>query len=135
MWRKYLNPLQPQLSDEENYHSTEEDDPNLLVSPRRPHQSPRASPRALLQPDPPPVAEVLEDVDRQLRNLPPRQQRAERRDAHRLAQEQAAAAALAAAAAAPAVIMAFEDEDGTDEAKALQEACHNLSRYQWNQDN
>ena len=58
MWRNFLNPSN-NISDEEDYQSTEEEDPNNLVSPRRPHQSPTASPRALLQPDPPPLEEVV----------------------------------------------------------------------------
>ena len=75
MWRNYLPiPINPaQSSEEDNYESTEEPDP--LVSPRRPHQSPTASPRALLQPDPPAVEEVLEGARDYLRNLPNRRPR------------------------------------------------------------
>ena len=40
-----------------------------LQSPRRPHQSSSASPRALLQPDPPPIDEVLQQVNVKLENL------------------------------------------------------------------
>ena len=94
MWRNWnLNPLINQVSSdegEENYESPEDEDPNNLVSPNRPHQSPSASPRALLRPDPPVVDEVLASVDQRLRALPPnRQQRAENRNAHRQAQEEA----------------------------------------------
>ena len=104
MWRNWnLNPLINQVSSdegEENYESPEDEDPNNLVSPNRPHQSPSASPRALLRPDPPVVDEVLASVDQRLRALPPnRQQRAENRNAHRQAQEEAEQAAAAAAAA------------------------------------
>ena len=41
-----------------------------LTSPRRPHQSPSVSPRALLQPDPPPTEEVLNSVQIKLEELP-----------------------------------------------------------------
>ena len=112
MWRKYLNPAQPPLSDEEEYNSAEEDDPNILVSPRRPAQSPTASPRRLLLPDPPAVEEVLEVAGRQLRDLPDRRRR----------QEQAAA---------NMPVVAFEDANEADEARALQEACANLKNFVW----
>ena len=81
--------------DESNYESPVDEDPSNLVSPNRPHQSPSASPRALLRPDPPPVEEVLQGVQQQL---------------------------------ARDVRMAFEDEDGRDNANALSEAirsCQN----------
>ena len=132
-WRDYIpinlpiNNL-PADSDEENYQSTEENDPNNLVSPRRPHQSPTASPRALLRPDPPPVDEILASVDDRLQNLPARDQRAERRNAQRQAleaaeAEAAAAEAEAAAAAAAATanmpdVVDFDQENGQDGAKA-----------------
>ena len=48
----------------------EEEDENPLVSPRRPHQSPSASPQALLRPDPPLPDEVLNQVSEALRSLP-----------------------------------------------------------------
>ena len=117
MWRNFINPPN-HISDEEDYQSTEEEDPNLLVSPRRPHQSPRASPRALLRPDPPLVEEVLANVDRQLNNLPPRQQRAERRNEHRQAIEAAEAAAAAARAAELANMTNYDAEDKDDKDKA-----------------
>ena len=125
MWRNW-NPLNPPInpansSDEEqgNYQSADENDPNNLVSPSRPHQSPSASPRALLRPDPPPVGEVLQEVQQQLRNLhPTRQERADNRNAHRRAQEEAQAAAEAAAAASMPDLVEFELEDGQDGAKA-----------------
>ena len=41
-----------------------------LTSPRRPHQSPSVSPRALLQPDPPTTEDVLEVVVTKLTDLP-----------------------------------------------------------------
>ena len=93
MWRKWnpLNPpVNPVTSEEEDYESPAEDDPNNLVSPRRPRQSPTASPRALLVPDPPTVPEVLAGVAEQLRD-PNRRERAERRNAVRQAQEEAEA--------------------------------------------
>ena len=116
MWRNW-NPLNPpinhQSSEEDNYESPpNEFDPNELVSPHRPHQSVSASPRALLRPDPPRVEEVLDQVDRRLRELPTREQRAANRNAHRQAQE-AAAAAVEAAAIMP-VEVDFEDENGQD---------------------
>ena len=122
MWRgfNFINVLPAQSSDEENYQSSEENDPNNLVSPRRPRQSPTASPRALLQPDPPPIDEVLEGVNRQLENLPPREQRAARRNANREARELAEAEALAAEVAAnPPEMVAFEEENGTDGEKVM----------------
>ena len=96
MWRNW-NPLNPPINqvssgeEGESYESPEEDDPNALVSPNRPRQSPSASPRALLRPDPPPVEEVLQEVGQQLRNLPNRQQRADNRNAVRRAAEVAEA--------------------------------------------
>ena len=128
MWRNW-NPLNPPINnhssdeDENNYESPTEHDPNELVSPQRPHQSASASPRALLRPDPPAVEEVLVGVERQLRNLPSREERAANRNAHRRAQEAAEAAAeqaRAAAAAAAAVAMAveFDVEDAVDGEKA-----------------
>ena len=123
MWRNYvpyINPYQPDLSSNESFGSVveEENDLNLLVSPRRPPQSPSVSPRALLVPDPPAVAEVLEVAGRQLRNLPVRQQRLERD-------------AAAAAAMPDDAIVAFEAEDGADEAGALREACRNVEKLEW----
>ena len=93
MWRKWninlpINQV-PSDSDEDNYESPVDDDPSNLVSPRRPHQSASASPRALLRPDPPPVEEVLASVDRRLRVNPSRQERADNRNAVRAAQEAA----------------------------------------------
>ena len=72
MWRNWnLNlPVNHVSSDEDTYESpVEEDALNNLVSPQRPRQSASASPRALLQPDPPPTDEVLQSVGEQLRNL------------------------------------------------------------------
>ena len=95
MWRNY-NPFVNQLpSDDENdnYQSPDESDPNNLVSPNRPHQSPSASPRALLRPDPPPVPEVLEQVQNRLRSLPSREERVQNRNAVRRREQEAAAAA------------------------------------------
>ena len=98
MWRNW-NPLNPpindQSSDDNNYESPQESEPDLneLVSPNRPHQSASASPRALLRPDPPPVDQVLADVGRRLGELPDRQQRVANRNAVRQAQEAAATAA------------------------------------------
>ena len=146
MWRNW-NPLNPPInpantSDEEEHNNYESADENDLVSPNRPHQSPSASPRALLRPDPPRVEEVLQEVQQQLRHLPSREQRAANRNAVRQAQE-AAEAAAEAAAAAPAdlplrqnivPIMTFETENGVDEPKALTDALRQLVGYQWNPD-
>ena len=119
MWRNW-NPLNPPVNnvsseDEEqnHYQSADEHDPNNLVSPNRPHQSPSASPRALLRPDPPRVEEVLQEVEQQLRHLPSRDQRAANRNAVRQAQ-----AAAEAAAEAAANMDDFETENGVDGAKA-----------------
>ena len=122
MWRNW-NPLNPPInqipsSDEDNnYESADNDDhdPNQLVSPNRPHQSPTASPRALLRPDPPRVEEVLEEVQQQLNRLPNRQQRAANRNAVRQAQEVAEAAAEAAQAAN---MVNYDTEDKADGEKA-----------------
>ena len=133
MWRNWSIGLPvnqvPSGSDEDDYESPVDEDPNNLVSPRRPHQSPSASPRALLRPDPPPVDEVLVGVEQRLRTLPNRSQRAENRNAHRQAQQEAEAAAEAAAAAAAADIMPpavvdFDVEDGVDGDKAQEHARH-----------
>ena len=118
-------PINPAQSSEEenNYESADEDGLNNLVSPNRPHQSPSASPRALLRPDPPAVEEVLEEVSQQLNNLPNRQQRAANRNAVRRAQEEADIAAAAAAVAAAAIMpdaVDFELENGRDAEKALE---------------
>ena len=131
MWRNW-NPLNPPVNeqsseDENNYESPNGHDPSELVSPQRPHQSASASPRALLRPDPPPVGEVLQRVDRRLRELPTREQRVANRNAHRQAQEAAEAAAAAAAAEArrqPAATMAepFDVQDGVDGDKAQEYA-------------
>ena len=96
MWRNWninlpINQL-PSDSEEDNYESPVDED--NLVSPNRPHQSPSASPRALLRPDPPQVEEVLEGARNNLRNLPPsREERVANRNAVRAAQAAAAAAA------------------------------------------
>ena len=109
MWRNW-NPLNPpinhQSSEEDNYESPPDELENELVSPRRPHQSASASPRALLRPDPPQVGEVLDQVDRRLRELPTREQRAANRNAHRRAQEAAEAAAEAVGISLIAVVFA-----------------------------
>ena len=121
MWRNW-NPLNPPVNEQssDEYESPQENKPDLneLVSPQRPHQSPSASPRALLRPDPPPVEEVLGNVERRLRALPDRNQRAQNRNAHRRAQEEAEAAAEAAAAANMVDVVEFERENGVDGAKA-----------------
>ena len=110
------------MSDEEEYNSTEED-PSALVSPRRPAQSPSASPRALLIPERESVDETLAGVGHNLRNLPDR------------ARRQQAAAAAAAAANMPddnqVPIIAFQDEDGVDEAGVLREACRHVEKMEW----
>ena len=122
MWRNW-NPLNPpineQSSDEEqhNYESAG-DDPENLVSPNRPHQSPSASPRALLRPDPPRVEEVLAEVGQQLRALPTREQRVANRNAVR----EAAEAAAAAAEEVVADMAEFDAENGVDGDKAQEHA-------------
>ena len=122
MWRNW-NPLNPPINEqsseeENNYESPPEHDPNELVSPTRPRQSPSASPRALLRPDPPLVEEVLGEVQQQLRDLSNRQQRADRRDQVRAEAEAARAAAEAVAAANMPDLVEFEVEDVQDGAKA-----------------
>ena len=141
MWRNW-NPLNPPINhqdseDEQNNYESADDDPEQLVSPHRPHQSPTASPRALLRPDPPRVDEVLEEVQQQLSGLPNREQRAANRNAVRRAQEVAAAAAEVVEVAEhnPIAnmpnIVAFEDEDGIDEAGAHKEACNRVEKVNW----
>ena len=154
MWRNW-NPLNPPINeqssddDQNNYESAGENDPDNLVSPNRPHQSPSASPRALLRPDPPRVQDVLEEVGQQLRALPSREERAANRNAVRAAAE--------AASREPEVVeghvvgepdlnklqdnniaempdvVAFEDEDGVDDNRALQEARSALARFEWDE--
>ena len=118
---------QANSSDEDEQNNYESADENELVSPNRPHQSPSASPRALLRPDPPRVEEVLQEVEQQLRHLPSREQRAANRNAVRQAQAAAEAAAEAAATAQDRPLAAaevaeenmdFETENGQDGAKA-----------------
>ena len=119
-------PINHQSEDEDaEYESPVEDDPHALVSPNRPHQSPTASPRALLRPDPPRVEDVLRGVDQQLRD-PNRQQRADRRALRKAEEEAAEAAAEAARAAAimpnPPPVVDFDREDGQDGDKANDQA-------------
>ena len=114
MWRNW-NPLNPPINDQSSgedhdYESAGENDPNNLVSPNRPHQSPTASPRALLRPDPPPVEEVLQEVQQQLRSLPSREERAANRNAVREAQR----AAEEAAGNMPLPVT-FENANGVDD--------------------
>ena len=123
MWRNW-NPLNPpinpeQSSEEElnNYESADENDPTNLVSPSRPHQSPSASPRALLRPDPPTVPEVLEQVGRSLRNLPNNPHRQELR-----ARQAAAAAAAQQVPDNMPDIVDFDREDRVDGDKAPDQA-------------
>ena len=129
MWRNWVPVVNPaQGEEDDNYESPEEElDPGNLVSPNRPHQSPSASPRALLRPDPPPVEEVLAGVQQQLRNLPNRQQRADNRNAHR----QAIEAAAIAAAAMPAPVVNFEDENGVDDDGSMKDACSRVDKLNW----
>ena len=139
MWRNY-NPFVNHLSseEEEHYESTEENDPNNLVSPNRPHQSPSASPRALLRPDPPPVPEVLASVEARLRSLPTRAERAENRNAVRRAQAEQEAAAAAPVPEPPLVepvqvrMVNYDKEDGQDDDKAMQGAVQAVKNIKWN---
>ena len=97
MWRNF-NFLPINHVSDDSYESVEEEvDPNEIVSPRRPHQSPSASPRALLVPDPPPIAEVLEGAGQSLQNVANRQR--DERQARREREADLRAAAEAAAAA------------------------------------
>ena len=123
MWRNYIPILNPDPQLSSGQESSDEDD-NNFVSPRRPPQSPSASPRALLVPDQPQVQEVLESAGRALRNTAARQQRQGR-------EGEVVAAAAAAAAVMPDRIVAFQDEDGLDEAGALREACRNVEKIEW----
>ena len=126
MWRNWIPHVNQVEDSDASFGSVAEDeeDLNALVSPRRPRQSPSASPRALLQPDPPSVPEVLEAVGRSLRNLP--------NNPHRQAlQARQSAAALPAQPIMPEVIVPFEDENGIDDNRALQEACRNVERVEW----
>ena len=116
-----INPAHSSDEEQNDYESAGENDPGNLVSPSRPHQSPSASPRALLRPDPPPANEVLQGVEQRLRNLhPSRQERADNRNAHRQAQEAAAeqAARSAAEAAAAANMVDFDQQNTEDGDKA-----------------
>ena len=128
MWRNYLPiPINPaQSSEEENYESTEE--PDQLVSPRRPHQSPTASPRALLQPDPPAVEEVLAGASNYLRNLPNRRPR---NQPNRPPTNPVVPPADPPPVIMPDQIISFEDQNGVDEAGAMREACRNVEKMEW----
>ena len=125
MWRNW-NPLNPPINEQSsedeqnNYESADEHDPNNLISPNRPHQSPSASPRALLRPDPPRVEEVLAEVTQNLRNLPNREERVERRNAVRRAQEEAEAALAVEAVIMPAPVVNFEDKNGNDRERTIE---------------
>ena len=130
MWRSWLPVNQVPSDDEEAYASVDEEEPveepGQLVSPRRPPQSPSASPRALLIPDPPSVEQVLGDARARLRDLPDRDRH------HR--QREAVIAAAAAAAANPAMpdpVVDFEDENGEDVAGALKEALQSAVKLEW----
>ena len=119
---------------DDSYNSpAEEENLNELVSPRRPHQSPSASPRALLVPDPPSTLEVLENVGRSLRNLPnnPHRQALQARQAAEAAAAAAVERPLAMPENPPPAIVSFEDEDAVDDNRALQEACRNVERVEW----
>ena len=121
MWRNW-NPLNPPVNnlpsseDEDNYESPVDEVPDNLVSPRRPHQSPSASPRALLRPDPPSVEEILVQADQRLRNLPSREERVANRNAVRAAQE-AKARAAAEAAERPAIMVNYDQKHENDKEK------------------
>ena len=119
-WNPVINPAQSEDSFE-SVESSADPDPDELVSPRRPPQSPSVSPRALLVPEPPPVEEVLAGVDRQLR--------AQNRDRVRALQE---AAAAGANMPEPAIVP-FQDEDGVDENGALREACARVEKVAWDE--
>ena len=128
-WNPFVNHL-PEASSEEEYDSPQED-PNLLVSPRRPPQSPSVSPRRLLHPDPPPVPEVLAAAGRQLREFPGRRERLEERIANHVPRVPRPPPQPPVMPDPPAVIISFEDEDGVDDNRALQEACRNVERVEW----
>ena len=123
-FKPVINPAQHiEGEDEENYDSAE-DDPNLLVSPRRPAQSPGHSPRRLLQPDPPLVEEVLEHTSRSLRALPQRVARQQQQQ--QLQQNQNMPDDRNGgnnAAAAPAAVD-FDSEEKADGEKASEQARH-----------
>ena len=76
---------------------------------------------------------MLEGAGQSLQNVANRQR--DERQARREREADLRAAAEAAAAAAMPddnqVIIAFEDEDGADDARALQEACRNVERLEW----
>ena len=105
--------------EDDNYKSPPENEPDLgeLVSPNRPHQSASASPRALLRPDPPPVEEVLQEVNQQLRHLPSREERAANRNAVRAAAEAANANAPELRPPPPTMVN-IDVEDAADGDKA-----------------
>ena len=75
------------------------------------------------RPGPPPVDEVLAEAEQQLRNLPPREAKAERRNALRQAQEAAEATAAARVHAMPDVVD-FDAENGADGEKAQDHTRH-----------
>ena len=70
-----INYFEAPLSDEEGEFAFDDETGELefnpLVSPRRPHQSPSVSPRALLQPDQPHTEDLLKTVNDKLAGLTP----------------------------------------------------------------
>ena len=93
-----------------------------LTSPSRPHQTPSISPRALLQPDPPPTDEVLQVVTNILEDL-----KAE----DTIEGQIQASADNSVAEMPPQAIVDFEDENGEDSAGALREGIQAVAKINW----
>ena len=111
-WNPFVNHVS---SDEDNFNSPEGGaTPDQFLSPSRPHQSPTASPRALLIPDPPPVDEILASASRQLRELPARVQRREQQVGGAAAAVPGETAPLAPLAPPAPVAWTQRDEDRAD---------------------
>ena len=97
-----------------------------LQSPRRPHQSASASPRALLQPDPLPVDEVLQQVNDKLENLKDTSDSEEVLEGHIQASADNSVAEMPNQA-----VVNFEDENGDDTAGALREGIQAVAKINW----
>ena len=119
-----------ELSDEEDLESGLVFD-SPLTSPQRPHQSPSVSPRALLQPDPPLVEEVVEQVTKRLSVLPDDEDDLKEEVDEGLVVGEAPEKSLNMPDDAAAAVVDFEDENGQDEARVLQDACKNAEKVQW----
>ena len=96
-----------------------------LQSPTRPHQSVSVSPRTLLQPDPPPVDEILQRVSVKLEDL-------DTSESEVVLEGHIQGSADNTVAEMPnQAVINFEDENGADTAGALREGIQAVSKINW----